>query len=116
MELTRLESWATPGVPDVLCCAEDGSFSFMELKVMHGKSKKVALSPHQVAWQTRHGHSNSFVVVRGSSLAISVYMGADSTDLCMDGIDAVEAVSVFEEKGGYDWQKFWQLTAPCAPS
>ena len=40
-------------------------------------------------------------------------MGADSTSLCMDGIDAVEAVSVFEEKGGYDWQKFWQLTAPC---
>ena len=112
MELTRLESWATPGVPDVLCCSESGSFSFMELKVMHGKSKKVALSPHQVSWQTRHGHSNSFIVIRGSSLAISVYMGADSTSLCMDGIDAVEALEVFEEKGGYDWQKFWGLTAP----
>jgi len=84
----------------------------MELKVMHGKSKKVALSPHQVSWQTRHGHSNSFIVIRGSSLAISVYMGADSTSLCMDGIDAVEALEVFEEKGGYDWQKFWGLTAP----
>ena len=83
---------------------------------MHGSSKKVALSPHQVAWQTRHGHANSYVVVRGSDLAISVYMGADSTALCMDGITAVEAVSVFEEKGGYDWQKFWQLTAPCAAS
>ena len=114
MELTRLESWATPGVPDVLCCAEDGSFSFMELKVMHGKSKKVALSPHQVSWQTRHGHANSFVVVRDSSLDISVYMGRDSTDLCMDGVTAVQALEVFEEKGGYDWQKFWGLTAPCA--
>ena len=83
---------------------------------MHGSSKKVALSPHQVAWQTRHGHANSFVVVRGSNLAISVYMGAHSTSLCMDGTTAVAAVSVFEEKGGYDWQKFWQLTAPCAIS
>ena len=81
---------------------------------MHGKSTKVALSPHQVAWQTRHGHANSFVVVRGSSLAISVYMGADSTDLCMDGVTAVQALEVFEEP--YEWQKFWQLTAPCAAS
>ena len=112
MELTRLESWATPGVPDVLCCAEDGAFSFIELKVMHGKSKKVALSPHQVSWQTRHGHANSFVVVRDSSLAISVYLGSCSVDLRMDGIDAVQALDVFEEP--YDWQQFWRLTAPCA--
>ena len=79
---------------------------------MHGQSKKVALSPHQVAWQTRHGHANSFVVVRDSSLDISVYMGSSSTDLRMDGIDAVEAVSIFEEP--YDWDRFWALTAPCA--
>jgi len=86
----------------------------MELKVMHGKSKKVALSPHQVSWQTRHGHSNSFIVIRGSNLDISVYMGRDSTDLCMDGVAAVQALEVFEEP--YNWQKFWQLTAPCASS
>ena len=86
----------------------------MELKVQHGKSKKVALSPHQVAWQTRHGHGNTFIVIRGSDLALRVYMGAASADLCMAGLTAVEAVSVFEEP--YDWQKFWQLTAPCAAS
>ena len=85
----------------------------MELKVIHGKSTKVALSPHQVSWQTANGHGNTFIVIRDSSLDISVYMGRDSTDLRMDGIDAVEALEVFEEKGGYDWQKFWQLTAPC---
>jgi len=79
---------------------------------MHGQSKKVALSPHQVAWQTRHGHANSFVVVRGADLDIGVYMGSSSTDLRMDGIDAVEAVSIFEEP--YDWGRFWALTAPSA--
>ena len=114
LELTRLESWATPGVPDVLCCAEDGSFSFIELKVIHGKSRKVALSAHQVSWQTRHGHANTFIVVRSSDLALRVYLGAHSADLCMDGIGSVEAVETFLEP--YNWQKFWQLTAPCASS
>ena len=114
MELTRLESRYPPGIPDVLCCAEDGAFSFLELKVMHGTSRKVTLSPHQVAWQTRHGHANSFVVIRGSDLALRVFMGSCSVDLRMDGIDSVAALAVLEEP--YDWPKFWQLTAPCASS
>ena len=113
IELTRLESWATPGVPDVICCAEDGSFSFMELKVLHGTSRKVALSPHQVAWQTRNGHGNTFIVIRDSTLDIHVYLGSDSTDLRMDGVTAVEAVAVFSEP--YDWTEFWRLTAPGGP-
>ena len=112
IELTRLESWATPGVPDVLCCSESGSFSFMELKVMHGKSKKVALSPHQVAWQTANGHGNTFIVARSSDLDIGVYMGSRSVDLRMDGLDAVAALEIFPGPP-YNWQKFWQLTAPC---
>ena len=82
----------------------------MELKVLHGKSRKVALSPHQVSWQTRNGHGNTFIVVRASDLALRVYMGSDSTDLCMDGLDAVAALAVFPEP--YDWPEFWRLTAP----
>jgi hypothetical protein len=108
--LTRLESWATPGVPDVLCCAENGAFSFLELKVLHGSSRKVGLSPHQVAWQTRHGHGNTFVVVRAADLALRVYLGSDGVDLRMDGVDAVEALEIFVEP--YDWARFWELTCP----
>ena len=85
----------------------------MELKVLHGKSRKVALSPHQVSWQTRNGHGNTFIVIRGSDLAISVCVGADSTDLCMDGLDSVEALAVFSEP--YNWPEFWRLTAPGLP-
>tara|TARA_R100001086_G_scaffold157762_2_gene84448 strand:- start:329 stop:574 length:246 start_codon:yes stop_codon:yes gene_type:complete len=81
---------------------------------MHGTSRKVTLSPHQVAWQTRHGHANTFVVIRGSDLALRVFMGADSVGLRMDGIDSIQARFVFQEP--YDWPKFWQLTAPCASS
>ena len=110
IELTRLESWATPGVPDVICCAEDGSFSFLELKVLHGKSRKVALSPHQVSWQTRNGHGRTYVVVRATDLGLRLYLGADCADLCLAGLDSVEAMAVFSEP--YDWPEFWRLTAP----
>ena len=40
-------------------------------------------------------------------------MGSDSTDLCMDGLDSVEAVAILEEP--YDWAEFWRLTAPSGP-
>ena len=82
----------------------------MELKVLHGTSRKVALSPHQVSWQTRNGHGRTHIVVRASDLDLRLYMGADSVDLCMVGIDAVEAVAVFSEP--YNWAEFWRLTAP----
>ena len=113
MELTRLESRYPPGIPDVLCCSENGAFSFLELKVMHGSSRKVTLSPHQVSWQTRHGHASTFVVVRGSDLALRLYLGARSVDLRMVGIDAVPALAVFEAPyTAKNWRQFWRLTAP----
>ena len=108
IELTRLEAWNLPGIPDVLACNEDGCFSFLELKVRHGK--KVKLSAHQVAWLSRHGHSNTFIVVRGPSLDINVYMGGCSVDLCMGDAAAVEALETFSEP--YNWEAFWALTAP----
>ena len=82
----------------------------MELKVLHGKSRKVTLSPHQGSWQTRNGHGRTHIVVRASDLALRVYMGADCADLCLAGLDSVEAVAIFSEP--YDWPEFWRLTAP----
>ena len=108
LELTRLEAWNLPGIPDVLACNEDGCFSFLELKVRHGK--KVKLSAHQVAWLSRHGHSHTYIVIREPSLDISVYLGSDSVDLCMGDAAAVEALETFSEP--YDFEAFWALTAP----
>ena len=108
LELTRLEAWNLPGIPDVLACNEDGCFSFLELKVRHGK--KVKLSAHQVAWLSRHGHSHTYIVIRDSSLDINVYMGGCSVDLCMGDAAAVEALETFSEP--YNWEAFWALTAP----
>ena len=109
IETTRLESWAIPGVPDVLLFSESGVFSFMELKVTKGRANKINLSPHQCSWLSRHSSGPCFIVVRDSSLDISVYNGADAVALRMDGVAAVEALSVFKEP--YDWEAFFRLTA-----
>ena len=110
IETTRLESWAIPGVPDVLLCSESGVFSFLELKVTKGRADKLSLSPHQCSWLSRHSGGPCFIVVRDSSLAIRTYRGSDAVDLRMDGLAAVEALAVFEEP--YDWEEFFRLTSP----
>ena len=112
METTRLESWALPGLPDVLLCSESGVFSFLELKVTKSGAGKLGLSPHQCAWLSRHASGPVFVVVRDSSLDIRVYSGSDAVDLRMDGLAAVEALAIFKEP--YDWESFFRLTCPVA--
>ena len=110
IETTRLESWAIPGVPDVLLCSESGVFSFLELKVTKSRVGKIDLSPHQCAWLSRHASGPAFIVVRDRSLAISVYTAADAVDLRMDGLAAVSPLAVFEEP--HDWEAFFRLTSP----
>ena len=108
IESTRLESWATPGVPDVVLCQENGLFCFLELKIV--KHKKIDLSPHQCAWLSRHAHANCWIITRDSSLAINVYHGSAVVDLRMDGVAAVTPVAIFSED--YDWEKFYTLICP----
>tara|TARA_R100000963_G_C4622939_1_gene89931 strand:- start:512 stop:868 length:357 start_codon:yes stop_codon:yes gene_type:complete len=110
IETTRLESWAIPGVPDVLLFSESGVFSFMELKVTKGRANKINLSPHQCSWLSRHSGGPVFIVVRDSALDISVYAAADAVSLRMDGASAVSPLAVFQEP--YDWKAFFRLTAP----
>jgi len=110
IETTRLESWAIPGVPDVLLCSEGGVFSFLELKATRRGAGKIRLSPHQCAWLSRHSGGPCFIVVRDGSLDISVFPASAAVDLRMDGLAAVEALAVFEEP--YDWEAFFRLTSP----
>ena len=99
-----------PGIPDVLLCGESGVFSLLELKITKGRANKISLSPHQCAWLSRHSSGPCFIVVRDSSLDISVYAGSDAVSLRMDGVAAVEALAVFKEP--YNWEAFFRLTAP----
>jgi hypothetical protein len=47
---TRLETWATPGVPDVLLCDESGGFHFIELKATKGNAVEKTEEPFE--WES----------------------------------------------------------------
>ena len=61
ISFTRLESWASAGVPDLLCYNKKGKFFTIELKVE--KRKKIIFSPHQIAFHIRHPH-NTFILAK----------------------------------------------------
>jgi hypothetical protein len=58
----RLESYATQGVPDLLGTTQDGMFFTVELKVT--KSKRVKVSPHQIAFHKARLNSPSFILIK----------------------------------------------------
>jgi hypothetical protein len=61
---TRLESWASFGVPDLLGYHDSCGFFMVELKV--AKGNKIHLSPHQILFHTTMTKRN-FILVRGAS-------------------------------------------------
>ena len=109
---TRLETWAMPGVPDVLLCDEKGLFHFIELKATGGRA--VELRPHQVSWLSKHQHSSSWILVRKVETKtipqqVYLYRAESAMDLKMEGLD-VEPVE-FQEKD-FDWDKIINLITP----
>ena len=58
----RIENWAVPGVPDLLCFNKNKIFFTLELKVIKGN--KIRFSPHQVSWHLRHGPGAFILVAR----------------------------------------------------
>ena len=58
---TRLESWASPGVPAVHGIKDGVSF-WLELKICKLKTvKHIDLSPQQVLWQVQHSQAGASV-------------------------------------------------------
>ena len=75
ISFTRLASWASAGVPDLLCYNEKGKFFTIELKVE--KRKKLIFSPHQIAFHMKHSN-NTFILAKAlDPLAIKLYEGRD---------------------------------------
>ena len=109
---TRLETWAMPGVPDVLLCDEKGFFHFIELKATGGNA--VELRPHQVSWLTNHSHGSAWVLVRKVKTKtlpqrVYLYPASDATDLKFEGL-AVDPI--YFEEGEPDWEKILGLICP----
>lgn len=109
---TRLETWAMPGVPDVVMADEFGRFHFIELKATAGRA--VDLRPHQVAWLSNHGHASVWVLVKKHKTKnepeqMYLYHGRDAVDLKMEGLkrDPYHHVT-----GQVDWNEIFELIAP----
>jgi len=61
---TRLESWISLGVPDLLGYHESCGFFMVELKVATGN--KIRLSPHQIMFHTIHPKRN-FILIKADA-------------------------------------------------
>lgn len=109
---TRLETWATPGIPDVLLCDEDGNFHFVELKATAGRA--VELRPHQVAWLSKHQHASVWVLVKklktkNQPEQIFLFHGRDAMDLKLEGL---KVDPILHSDDGFPWEEILQLICP----
>ena len=110
--LTRIENWAGQGIPDLLICDELGLFHFVELKFC--KANAVNLSPHQVAWLTRHKSSSSWILVKKQAKPetapfLFLYHAKQAIELKNSGLKT-EAVFSCEKK--FAWDSVFNLIAP----
>lgn len=79
ISFTRLESWASAGVPDLLCYNKNGKFFTIELKVTKGNS--IRFSPHQISFHIKHP-KNSFILKKAlGPLSIKLYEGSKILEL-----------------------------------
>jgi hypothetical protein len=79
ISFTRLESWASAGVPDLLCYNNNGKFFTIELKVTKGNF--IRFSPHQISFHIKHP-KNSFILKKAlGPLSIKLYEGSQIMQL-----------------------------------
>ena len=79
---TRLESWASPGVPDCLGYNNNCGFFMCELKVT--KTHKVSFSPHQKLFHITRPKRN-FIIAQDAGLgSIKLYESSAILDLLAD--------------------------------
>lgn len=109
---TRLETWALPGVPDVLFCDERGDFHFVELKATAGRA--VELRPHQVSWLSNHARASVWVAVqkletKNEPKQFFLFHGSKAVDLKMEGL---KVEPDFHAVWPPDWEAVQGLISP----
>ena len=104
---TRLESWATLGVPDVLVCDDEGELHLVELKSITGYASK--LSAHQISFFVKHSDANAWIWIYKSgglkAPQIFVYHASQVMELAKKGLRA-EPCGVWNE-AGIEWGEVW---------
>ena len=82
---TRLESWASFGVPDLLGYNDLCGFFMVELKIQTGN--KIKFSPHQILFHTTRNYRNFILVEQardGGQRDIKLYSSLEINNLIHD--------------------------------
>ena len=85
----RIENISLLGTPDLLVCNTSGHFCTVELKVTKGK--KILLSPHQIAFHSKHP-KNTFIMIKTlgplspNTSPISMFHGSRIRELAACGL------------------------------
>jgi len=82
---TRLETWASFGVPDLIGYHNSSGFFMVELKIQTGN--KIRFSPHQVLFHTTRNHRNFILVNQSPNAprsAIKLYSSKNIEGLILD--------------------------------
>ena len=111
-KLTRLETWATPGVPDVLLLDEAGCFHLVELKFTDGNA--VSLRPHQVSFLSTHKSGKVWLLVKQKrpsqrDYRLYLYGGDSAVSVAMDGLQTGPRCLL---EGPIDWEKLFEEISP----
>ena len=98
--ITRLENRVGLGLPDCLIAIPNAGFAMVELKVV-SRGRKVRLSPHQVAFNLKHGMMGlpTWVLIQyhpkgtknRTEIELRLYHGSQVIELMERGIDTKPA-------------------------
>jgi len=95
----RIENISLLGTPDLLVCNTSGHFCTVELKVTKGK--KILLSPHQIAFHSKHP-KNTFIMIKTlgplspNTSPISMFHGSRIRELAACGLELDACYSGWE--------------------
>ena len=82
IQWTRLESWASFGVPDLLGYHDNCGFFMVELKIATGK--KIHFSAHQKLFHLTRKQRNFILIEEASSSSIKLYESSSILGLLAD--------------------------------
>ena len=82
IQWTRIESWASFGVPDLLGYNDNCGFFMVELKV--AKGPKVSFSPHQILFHSTRTKRNFILLEEAPSSSIKLYPSSAILGLLSD--------------------------------
>ncbi len=123
-KLSRLETWATPGIPDVLLLDEFNRFHLVELK--YCEKNYVSIRPHQVAFLSNHQSGFVWLLVKKEQrynednklkYSLYVYRGDAVMDVALKGLQTCPFALIEEVEESKMWEKFFKIvTGTPAPA